>query len=45
LIGVPVRLTVSKKTLEHKAVEVKNREEKDLNLVPLDSVVSSLNRG
>jgi hypothetical protein len=39
LIGVPLRLTISKKTLANASVEVKWRAEKDRCLVPLDEIV------
>ena len=39
LIGVPLRLTFSKKSLAQDAAEVKWRAEKDRNMVPLDTIV------
>jgi len=38
LIGCPVRLTVSRRSLEAGGVEVKARAEKERQVVPLDSV-------
>ncbi|MEX2053172.1 MAG: aminoacyl--tRNA ligase-related protein [Candidatus Paceibacterota bacterium] len=38
LIGLPIRLVVSKKTLEKKSIEVKRRQEKDFELVDLTKV-------
>ncbi len=40
LIGVPLRLTISKKSLAQAAVEVKWRAEKDRFLVPLTEIVA-----
>ena len=39
LIGCPWRVVVSKKTLEKNSVEVKKRNEKEANIVPLDKIV------
>ncbi len=38
LIGCPVRLVVSEKTLQEKSVEVKLRQERDVKLLPLTKV-------
>lgn len=40
LIGVPIRITVGKKSLENGGVELKLRRNKDRELVPLDRVLS-----
>jgi prolyl-tRNA synthetase len=40
LIGVPLRLTISKKSLANSSVEVKWRAEKDRFLVPLGEIVA-----
>jgi len=42
LIGVPVRLTVSKRTLEHKQVEFKRRSEAGIKLVDLAGIEKAL---
>jgi prolyl-tRNA synthetase len=38
LIGIPIRLTVSKRSLEKGSVEVKRRDMDDSELVPLDEI-------
>ena len=40
LLGMPLRLTVSRRTLKNEAVELKLRTEKDFNLVPLAEAVA-----
>ncbi len=40
LIGIPLRITVGPKALEQNRVEVKKRWEKDIDLVPVDDVIS-----
>ena len=42
LIGIPVRLVVSEKTLEKGGVEFKKRGERETTLVKIDEVVKSL---
>jgi len=42
LIGVPQRLTVSKKTLEHDSVELKARGHEPVNLVKLSAIVKEM---
>jgi len=42
LIGCPVRLVVSGKTLQEKSVEVKSRQEKSAKLLPLTKVLDLL---
>ena len=43
LIGCPIRLVVSKKTIEKDSIELKHRNEKEFNLVKLTEVVKSIN--
>jgi prolyl-tRNA synthetase len=42
LIGLPFRITVSPRTLEKDAVELKQRTEKDPQIVPLADIISKL---
>jgi prolyl-tRNA synthetase len=42
LIGCPIRLVVSEKTLQEKSVEVKRRQEKGARLLPLTKVLDLL---
>ncbi|MBN1693403.1 MAG: proline--tRNA ligase [Dehalococcoidales bacterium] len=42
LIGLPFRITVSPRTLEKDAVELKKRTEKDPQIVPLAEIISRL---
>lgn len=42
LLGIPVRLLVSKKTLAQQSVEKKLRSEKESILIPLDQIISHL---
>jgi len=42
LLGIPIRVTVSPRTLEKKSVEMKWRSEKEPQLVPLDIAVARL---
>ena len=42
LIGCPIRVVVSKKTLDKGSVEVKKRSQKESNLVALDKLVPSM---
>jgi prolyl-tRNA synthetase len=42
LLGIPLRLTVSPRTLEKNSVELKRRSEKESALVPLDEVTARL---
>ncbi len=42
LIGIPLRLTVSPRTLASGSVEVKQRSEKESGLVPVDEAVASI---
>ena len=38
LIGIPLRVLISKKTLEKGSAEVKRRNEKEAKLVPLEKI-------
>ncbi len=42
LIGVPLRLTLSPRTLKNQTVEMKWRNEKDVQLLPLDGITTKL---
>jgi prolyl-tRNA synthetase len=42
LLGIPVRVTVSPRTLEKDSVEIKKRTEKEAELVPLDGIAARL---
>ncbi len=42
LLGCPVRVVVSAKTLQKKSVEVKRRQEKEAKLVPIDNLSGGL---
>ena len=42
LLGIPLRLTVSPRTLEKNSVELKRRSEKESALVALDEVTARL---
>ncbi len=42
LIGIPVRLTISPRSLQNDSVEIKKRPEKETELVPLEAVVARL---
>lgn len=44
LLGIPVRLVVSAKTLEKKSVEWKDRGAKDMELVPLKKLIDKLKK-
>jgi hypothetical protein len=41
-MGMPVRLTVSRRTLKSSSVEVKPRKAKDIELVPLGEMAGKL---
>jgi prolyl-tRNA synthetase len=43
LIGIPIRLTVSKRSLEGGGVEVKLRRDKDSQTIPLDEIIAKVN--
>jgi prolyl-tRNA synthetase len=42
LLGIPVRVTVSPRTLEKNSVEIKRRSEKEAELVPLKGIAEKL---
>ena len=42
LIGIPLRIVVSKKTLEKNSVEVKKRDENGFELIKINKIVSSI---
>jgi len=42
LLGIPIRVTVSPRTLEKDSVEIKKRSEKEAELLPLEGVVAKL---
>jgi len=42
LLGIPVRVTISPRTLETNSVEIKQRSEKESELVPLEEAVNRL---
>jgi prolyl-tRNA synthetase len=42
LIGIPVRILVSKKTLEKNGVEMKKRNEKESQIIPVKDIVKYL---
>ena len=44
LIGIPIRVTISPRTLENDSVEIKRRSEKKSQLVPLGEAVSKLKK-
>ena len=44
LLGIPLRVTVSPRTLEKNSVEVKKRPEKESQLLPLKDISASLKR-
>ncbi|MBA7716084.1 Proline--tRNA ligase [subsurface metagenome] len=42
LLGIPIRVTVSPRTLETNSVEIKRRSEKETQLVPLEKIAARL---
>jgi len=42
LLGIPIRVTISPRTLEKNSVEVKKRSEKEHELVPLEGIAARL---
>ncbi len=42
LLGIPIRVTVSPRTLETNSVEIKRRSEKETQLVPLEGIAARL---
>jgi len=41
-LGIPLRLTLSPRTLKNQSIEVKWREEKETQLLPLEGVAARL---
>ena len=42
LLGIPIRLVVSRRTLKSASAEIKQRREKETSIVPLDNIISSV---
>ena len=42
LLGIPIRVTISPRTLETNSVEIKRRSEKESQLLPLEGIVTRL---
>jgi len=42
LLGFPVRLVVSPKTLRARSAEIRERKNNDISLVPLEDIVASV---
>jgi prolyl-tRNA synthetase len=42
LLGIPIRVTISPRTLEKNSIEIKKRPEKEAQLVPLEGIVVRL---
>ena len=42
LLGIPIRVTISPRTLERNSVEIKRRSEKESQLLPLEGVTARL---
>ena len=42
LLGIPIRVTISPRTLETDSVEIKRRSEKESQLLPLDGITARL---
>jgi prolyl-tRNA synthetase len=42
LLGIPVRITISPRTLERDSVEVKKRAEKEARLLPIEGIAAKL---
>lgn len=42
LLGIPIRITISPRTLERNSVEIKKRSEKEFQLVPLEGITKKL---
>src|SRR4030042_1516511 len=43
LLGIPLRLTISPRTLESQSIEIKLRQEKQTELVPLEGINTRIN--
>ncbi len=44
LLGIPIRVTISPRTLEKNSVEIKKRSEKESQLVPLEGIAARLKK-
>jgi prolyl-tRNA synthetase len=44
LLGIPLRLTISPRTLESQSIEIKLRKEKQTELVPLEGINTRINK-
>jgi prolyl-tRNA synthetase len=44
LIGIPVRLTLSERTLQNNSIEIKRRDEKETRVIPLDDLSSEIDK-
>ena len=44
LIGIPVRLTLSERTLQNNSIEIKRRDEKEARVIPLDELSSEIDK-
>jgi prolyl-tRNA synthetase len=44
LLGIPLRVTISPRTLEKNSVEIKKRSEKETELVPLEGLAQKLKK-
>jgi prolyl-tRNA synthetase len=42
LLGIPIRVTISPRTLEKNSAEIKKRSEKEAELLPLDKITARL---
>ncbi|MBL7061925.1 MAG: proline--tRNA ligase, partial [Dehalococcoidia bacterium] len=42
LLGIPLRLTISPRTLESQSIEIKWRKEKQTELLPLEGITTSI---
>ena len=42
LIGIPRRITISDKTLEHQSVELKDRTATEVDMIPLDQIIDQI---
>ncbi len=44
LIGIPIRVTISKRSLLKGGVELKLRKEKEFNIIPVDEIINEINQ-
>jgi len=42
LLGIPIRVTISPRTLETNSIEIKRRSEKEAQLLPLEGITVRL---